>query len=122
MSLILIIDDDSYVRASLENFLASAGYATESFASGEVLLESLPQPEADCLLLDVRMRGMSGLDLQEQLTKLGNTAPVIFLTAHCDEETRARALKGGAYAFFSKPFDEEALLASIASAVNAGTA
>ena len=117
MAIIVIVDDDRHVRSSLENLLDSAGFTTRSFATGQALLEVQAWADADCLILDVRMRGMSGLELQQQLLMAGNAVPIIFLTAQGDDETRARAMTDGAYAFFSKPFDEEELLAAIEAAI-----
>ena len=117
VALILIIDDDSYVRSSLENLLASVGYETAGFDSAEALLETNPIATGDCAILDVRMKDMTGLGLQQALCAQAWTTPIIFLTAYCDEETRARAMKGGAFAFLCKPFDEEELLGSIEAAV-----
>ncbi|WP_342250960.1 response regulator transcription factor [Sphingomonas sp. OTU376] len=117
MALIIIVDDDRHVRVSLENLLASVGYDTQSVGSGEELLSAARWRSADCLILDVRMRGMDGLQLLQRIGSDQACPPVIFLTAHSDEETRRRALQGGARAFFSKPFEEEPLLEAIAAAV-----
>lgn len=117
MALILIVDDDRHVRSSLENLLASAGYDTAGFDSAEALLGSDPLPTGDCAILDVRMKEMTGLDLMLALGARSWTTPTIFLTALCDDETRARAIKGGAFAFLCKPFDEDELLGSIEAAV-----
>jgi FixJ family two-component response regulator len=117
MALVIIVDDDSHVRASLENLLASVGYTTASFASGEALLDDGAWGHADCLLLDIRMKGMSGLELQMQLLMRNCKTPVIFLTAHYDDETRTRALSAGAFGFIAKPFDEDVLLSTIDGAV-----
>jgi FixJ family two-component response regulator len=117
MALIIVVDDDHHVRASLENLLASAGYETRAFPSAEALLDSTPLAAGDCAILDVRMKGMSGLDLQLSLKTRGWTTPIIFLTAHCDDDTRGRAMRGGAFAFLCKPFDEDELLGFIEAAV-----
>jgi FixJ family two-component response regulator len=117
MALIIIVDDDRHVRVSLENLLESVGYETESFGSGEDLIAGARWRSADCLILDVRMRGMDGLQLLRHLAPEQGCPPVIFLTAHSDEETRRRAFQGGARAFFPKPFEEDALLDAIADAV-----
>lgn len=119
MALIMIVDDDRHVRESLVNLLESVGHATDRFDSAEALLERDPLPEGDCAVLDVRMKGLTGLDLQTALRARGWRTPIIFLTAHCDDETRGKAMAGGAYAFFCKPFDDEALLACIDKAVTA---
>ncbi|WP_421937340.1 response regulator transcription factor [Phenylobacterium sp.] len=117
MALILIVEDDRHVRASLENLLASAGYDTAGFESAEALLGSDPFPAGDCAILDVRIRDMTGLGLQQALGALARTIPTIFLTAYCDAETQARAMKSGAVAFLCKPFDEDELLGSIEAAM-----
>jgi FixJ family two-component response regulator len=117
MSLIIIVDDDLRVRTSLENLLESAGYSTRSYASGGDLLDEGAWSEADCFLFDVRMKGLSGLQLQQRLAELGNRIPIIFLTAHTDDETWSRATVNGAYAFFGKPFDEDTLLDTLEIAV-----
>lgn len=116
MALIIIVDDDVRVRASLENLLASVGYTTVSIPSAEAFLEGGHTSHGDCVILDVRMKGMTGLELQQRLKDQGYRTPIIFLTAHCDDDTRMRALRGGAFAFFGKPFDEEELLDAIAAA------
>ncbi|MEH0196460.1 response regulator [Caulobacter sp. CCNWLY153] len=117
MALIIIVDDDPHVRDGLENLLASAGLASISFSGGDALLADGAWHDADCFLLDVRMNGMSGLQLQQRLLERGVSIPIIFLTAHSDGDTKARALANGALAFFAKPFDEDELLAAIDTAV-----
>ncbi|WP_076070942.1 response regulator transcription factor [Sphingomonas montana] len=117
MALILLVDDDRHVRSSLENLLASIGYDTAGFDSGEALLESDPLPEGDCAILDVRMKAVTGFALQQALRARAWTTPIIFLTACCDDETRTRAIEGGAFAFLCKPFDEDDLLAVIEAAI-----
>lgn len=117
MALIIIVDDDRHVRVGLENLLASVGYDTSSVGSGEELLTDQSWRLADCLILDVKMRGMDGLQLLQHISSDRACPPVLFLTAHSDGETRRRAFEGGARAFFSKPFEEEALLDAIAAAI-----
>jgi len=117
VAIIVIIDDDRHVRASLENLLDSAAYSTRSFAAGEALLAERGWVDADCLILDVRMKGMSGLELQQALLARGCRTPIVFLTAQGDEETRRRALAEGAHAFLTKPFDEDQLLTTLEAAV-----
>ncbi len=117
MALILIVDDDRHVRSSLENLLASAGYDTAGFDSAKALLDCDPIPTGDCAILDVRMNDMTGLELQQALGATAWATPTIFLTALCDEETQARAMNGGAFAFLCKPFDEDELLSSIEAAI-----
>jgi FixJ family two-component response regulator len=106
--LIAIVDDDPSVRRSLQRVVRSAGYAVETFPSAQAYLEWLPQGRAACVVLDVHMEGMSGLDLQERLA-----TPIIFMTAHNDGLTRARIEKSGTAGHLWKPFDEQAVLGLI---------
>jgi two-component system, LuxR family, response regulator FixJ len=119
MALILIVDDDLYVRSSLENLLASAGYESASLASGEEFVSRMSDLYEDCVILDVKMKGMSGLDVQQRLNEHVYRKPIIFLSAHSDTETREKALAAGAFAFLAKPFDEQELLDTIARAISA---
>ena len=116
---ISVIDDDASVREALEAFLRSAGFRTQSFASAEQFLDSGRLEDTACLILDVRMPGMSGVELQERLIAAGSAVPIIFISAHSDEDARARALERGAVEFFRKPFPDDALLGAIARAVGA---
>jgi FixJ family two-component response regulator len=111
--LISIVDDDESMRASLDNLLRSVGFRAQAFPSAESFLEAGPALEAACLIHDVRMPGMSGLDLQQQLVAARAAVPIIFVTSHLDEDVRARALRAGAVAFLYKPFREEELLEAI---------
>jgi FixJ family two-component response regulator len=115
--LISIVDDDEPVREAIESLLKSVGFKAEVFASAEEFLNSDHLPETECLILDVRMPGMSGLELQRQLAAAGSRIPIIFITAHGDEEVQAQALKAGAVAFLRKPFSEEALLSAVQAAL-----
>ena len=115
--LVAIVDDDLSVRRALEGLLKSVGLRAKTFASAEEFLASGGQRETGCLITDVRMPGMSGLDLQAKLNASGCRLPTIFITAYSDEKTRAQALKGGALEFLAKPFDEEALLTSVRAAL-----
>jgi FixJ family two-component response regulator len=117
MAFVLVIDDDSNVRYGLENLLESAGHRTAGLESAEEFLSSHLIGSVDCLILDVNMPAMNGLDLQRALQDRGFRMPIIFVTAHSDQETKARAVKGGAIAFFGKPVQENDLLDSIAAAV-----
>jgi FixJ family two-component response regulator len=117
--LISIVDDDESVRQGLSRLLTSAGFAVNTFASAEEYL-SLDQPErADCLILDIRMSGMSGIELQRQLVANHSEVPVIFITAHEEETERVQALEGKARTVLNKPFSEEALLNAISKALTA---
>jgi FixJ family two-component response regulator len=115
--MIAVIDDDRSVREGLTNLLSSMDYQTRSYASAEAFLAESKLSEPSCLIVDVRMTGMTGIEMQAKARDAGLVAPVIFLTAHCDDNTRERAMSGGAYAFLCKPFDEDELLAVIASAL-----
>ncbi|MCB1887818.1 MAG: response regulator transcription factor [Rhodocyclaceae bacterium] len=108
--IVYIVDDDEALRDSLAWLLDSAGYATESFDSAEAFLETYSESMAGCLLLDVRMPGMSGLELYERLRELHATLPVVFITGHGDVPMAVAALKRGAADFIEKPFNDEAML------------
>jgi FixJ family two-component response regulator len=113
-----VVDDDESIRDALSSLLRSAGYKCALFASAEAFLESGRLGETDCMVVDFRMPGLSGLDLQLKLREINCTIPVIFVTGHADYQVRARALAQGAVAFFGKPFSDEALLGAIHSALN----
>ena len=114
---ISIVDDDVSVREALKSLLESAGFKAEVFASADDFLNSSPLQDTGCLILDVWMPGMGGLELQSALSAAGNPVPIIFITAHDDKDMRSRALKAGAIDFLHKPFSEEALLNGIHSAL-----
>jgi FixJ family two-component response regulator len=116
--LISIVDDDDSLRNSLNNLLRSVGFRTRTFASGEEFLNSNELHDTDCLILDVRMPGMSGLDLQRQLVAANSQIPIVFITSHGDDDAQARALQAGAAAFLYKPCREETLLGAIESALD----
>ena len=118
LPLIAVVDDDDSVRESLRGLIRSVGFAVEVFGSAEEFLNSNSPDNVDCLILDVRMPGMNGLDLQRQLGTSHHQIPVVFITAHGDEEARSRALKDGAVDYLLKPFSEEALLNAIDAALN----
>src|SRR5262245_1277014 len=104
LPLISIVDDDAAVRKSLQGLIRSVGYGAKVFASAEEFLKSEHLGDTDCLILDVRMPEMSGLELQRRLVADGCKIPVIFITAHGDESARAQALKDGAVDYLFKPF------------------
>jgi FixJ family two-component response regulator len=114
-SLIGIVDDDESVRDSISSLLRSVGYKTAVFSSAETFLDSTGMGQTGCLVLDIRMPGLSGLELQSRLAHMKCSIPVIIVSAHSDEKIRAQALGGGAIAFFGKPFNDEALLGAISS-------
>lgn len=117
LPLISVVDDDESVRESLSGLIRSVGFGVMVFASAEEFLGSNRLLDTDCLILDVRMPGLSGIDLQRQLAASHTSIPVIFITAHGDEEARVRALNGGAVDYLLKPFSEEALLKAIDTAL-----
>jgi FixJ family two-component response regulator len=117
--LISFVDDDDSVRESVRGLLRSVRFGVETFASAEEFLRSDRASETDCLILDVRMSGMSGLELQSRLVANHRDIPVVFITAHGDEELRSRALRAGAVDFLLKPFSEEALLNAVHTALGA---
>jgi len=118
---ISIVDDDDSVRTAMKDMVESFGYAVVVFASGAEFLGSDRLRDSACLIADVRMPGINGLDLQRQLVALGNLIPIIFLTAFPDEKARDRAIKAGAIAYLSKPCSRSDLLAHIHSALASGT-
>lgn len=117
LPLISVIDDDDSVRESLESLVRSFGFAVEVFPSAEALLNSGHLGDMRCLVLDVRMPGMNGPELQHRLAASESGIPVIFMTAHGDEAARAQALRNGAVDYLLKPFSEESLLNAIRTAL-----
>ena len=102
--LISIVDDDESVRVALKSLIGSVGFRAEVFGSGEEFLNSTYLLQTDCLIADVRMAGMTGLELQERLNDAGAPIPIVFISAHDDKEARTRGLRAGAIAFLQKPF------------------
>lgn len=115
---ISIVDDDESIRQSLESLLRSVGFGVRTFDSAEAYLESGRPDATRCLLLDVRMPGMSGLELQRHLAASGARVPIVFLTAHGDQEARDRALREGAVDVLLKPFGEKELLDAVQAALS----
>jgi FixJ family two-component response regulator len=115
--LISIVDDDSLARDGIRKFVESLGYQAVAFSSAERFLESDVIKETACLITDLQMPGLNGLELQEALRSRGNRTPVILITAYPNESHRNRATKGGAFGFLSKPFDEATLIECLAAAV-----
>jgi FixJ family two-component response regulator len=111
--MVAVIEDDESYRAAVERLLKSAGLLAQSFGSAEAFLNSGQQHETGCLITDIRMPGMSGLELQSKLNSDHCSIPTIFITAHGDEKMRMQAMRGGAVKFLTKPFDSEALLESV---------
>ena len=114
---ISVVDDDESLRRSVRNFLRSVGFRVETFASAEDFLSSGQRESTGCLVLDVRMTGMSGLDLLRYLAAANARVPAVVLTAHGDAEMRRRCLGAGAVAFLDKPFHGEALLDAVQTAL-----
>ena len=117
---VLVVDDDRSVRRALRRLLKSAGRTVQTFDSAEDLLRDSSGllENAGCLVLDVRMPGLTGLDLQRQLGDAESSLPIIFITAHEDEDARLQAIQAGAAAFLLKPFDGEQLLRAIDAAID----
>jgi FixJ family two-component response regulator len=118
LSVISVIDDDASVRAATNNLLSSHGYMVRTFASAEDFLQSVYPDDFSCVVADVQMPGMSGLDLLKHVRTRGNDVPFIFITAFPDESVRARALKVGAICFLAKPFTGSVLIGCIETALN----
>lgn len=115
--MVAVVDDDKSFRGALERLLKSKGFPVQVFASAEDFLESGMQHETGCLIADIRMPGMSGLDLQAKLNADRFPIPTIFISAHGDEKMRLQAMRGGAVRFFAKPFDAGILLESVRTAL-----
>ena len=111
--MVAIVDDDESIRFALQDLMQVVGLTARTFASAEEFLESGEQGRTGCLITDVRMPGISGLELQTMLNTAKCEIPIIFITAHGDEQVRTQALRAGAVEFISKPFDDEALVASV---------
>jgi len=116
--LVAIVDDDESLRRSVRNLLMSAGFHAETFASAEAFLQSAHRADTGCVVLDLRMAGMSGLDLLLHLRTSGSHVRAVILTAHGDDEARRRTLQAGAVAFFGKPFHGDALLSAVRMALD----
>jgi FixJ family two-component response regulator len=114
---VAIVDDDDLMRGALQGLLKEAGLPARAFASAEEFLASGGQRQTACLITDIRMPGMSGLDLQARLNAEQCRIPTIFITAHGDAKMRLQALRAGAVEFLAKPFDDEALLESVRAAL-----
>ena len=108
--LVAIVDDDELFRRSIERLVRSAGFTVESFGSAEDFLERGDLDQIACAILDMRLPGMNGLDLQQRLIARPTPMPVLFVSAHEEAMTRANAMRAGAIAFLKKPFDNNALL------------
>jgi FixJ family two-component response regulator len=116
-SIVMIVDDDNSTRKSVRRLMKSFGIAVETFPSAEEFLGSDRLDKTSCLILDVHMPGMNGLELQKRLIASGSVIPIIFITAFANDGARAQAMRAGAVAYFVKPFDDEELLNCIRAAL-----
>ncbi len=116
--MVAVVEDDESYRAALQRLLKSAGLSVLAFASAEDFLNSGQQRETGCLIADIRMSGMSGLDLQARLNTEQCPIPTIFITAHGEEKMRLQAMRGGAVKFLAKPFDGAILLEAVRVALD----
>ena len=114
---ISIVDDDRSMREAVNTLIGSMGLTIEEFSSAEDFLDSDRSQLFDCVILDIRMPGLSGLELQRRLIADNRSVPIVFITAHYSEEERARAIKAGAVDFLTKPFTEQELLNAIAASL-----
>ena len=115
--LVAIVDDDELIRDSLNGLMKAVGFPALTFASAEDFLNSGEQENTACLIADIRMPGMSGLELQSRLSRDNLRIPIIFITAQGDEKMRMQALRAGAVEFLTKPFDDDVLLDSLRAAL-----
>jgi FixJ family two-component response regulator len=116
-AIISVVDDDESMRQAINALIGSMGFGVEEFSSAEEFLNSERSQGSDCLILDVRMAGLSGLELQRRLAADHKIVPIVFITAHYSEEERTRAMAGGAVDFLSKPFSEQELLTAIGASL-----
>ena len=114
---VAIVDDDESIRAALQGFMKEAGLPAQAFASAEEFLGSGDLSQVGCLVADIRMPGMSGLELQARLNAERHRIPTVFITAHGDESMKMQALRAGAVEFLAKPFDEDVLLDCVRAAM-----
>jgi len=117
--LVAIVDDDRSVQNAVKDLLESAGLSAQCFGSAEEFLESGQRNQTASLIADIRMPGMSGLELQTKLKAEGSRIPIIFITAHSDDKIKLQAMTAGAVEFLSKPFDDEVLLEKVRAALRA---
>jgi FixJ family two-component response regulator len=120
--MISIVDDDASVREATKGLVRSLGYAAATFGSAEEFLKSDHIDDTSCLITDVQMPGLSGVELQSRLAASGRRLPVIFVTAFPEERIRVRALEAGAYGFLSKPFRDECLIGCLNKALDSRNA
>jgi FixJ family two-component response regulator len=115
--IVLVVDDNRPVREAIRSLIASAGLHVETFASAEEFLNRRRPPGPACVVLDVRLPGLSGLDLQQEMSKAGPSIPIVFITGNGDIPMSVRAMKAGAVDFLTKPFSDQALLEAIRQAI-----
>jgi len=118
--IISIIDDDESMRCAVKSLVTSLGFGAYTFASAEKFLQSPRLDDTSCLITDLQMPGLSGVELQKLLAAQGRRMPIIFMTAFPEERMRARAMEAGALGFLSKPFESETLIKLIGKAIEAG--
>jgi|SRR5579862_855861 len=116
--LVVIVDDDELIRKALDGLMKAAGFSALAFASAEELLNSGELQNTACLIADIRMPGMSGLELQSKLNEGRYRIPIIFITGQGDEKMRMQALRAGAVEFLAKPFDNDVLIDSVRAALD----
>src|ERR1700682_1081028 len=116
-AIVFVVDDDASVREALGSLIRSAGLKVETFASAQEFLARAPSDVSSCLVLDVRLPGLSGLDLQSRMAEINREIPIVFITGHGDVPTSVRAMKAGALEFLTKPFLDQDLLDAIAKAI-----
>lgn len=114
---VAIVDDDDAVRVAVEGLLRSAGLTARAYESAEEFIRSGQQSQVSCLIADIRMPGMSGLELQAKLNSENCKVPIVFITAHGDAQMRLQALRAGAVEFLAKPFNDEVLLETVRAAL-----
>jgi FixJ family two-component response regulator len=122
VAMVFVVDDDPQVRASIQGLLKSAGLRSECFETAEQFLQRQPPDGPSCLIVDVSLPGISGLDFQQQLKKAGLQIPIVFITAHGDIPMTVKAMKSGAVEFLTKPFEDKDLLGAVQQALASDTA
>jgi FixJ family two-component response regulator len=122
VAMVFVVDDDPQVLASIQGLLKSAGLRSEGFETAEQFLQRQPPDGPTCLIVDVSLPGISGLDFQQELKKAGLQIPIVFITAHGDIPMTVKAMKSGAVEFLTKPFEDKALLGAVQQALASDTA
>ena len=122
VAMVFVVDDDPHVRASIQGLLKSAGLRSECFETAEQFLQRQPLDGPSCLIVDVSLPGISGLDFQQELKKVGLQIPIVFITAHGDIQMSVKAMKSGAVEFLTKPFEDKDLLGAVQQALASDTA